>query len=803
MDVTAPQVTGAAGRLWAALQAAAKGGLRATWSPELVSAAARAHATAGTGARRAAALDALALGLHDELGTLGLSGPELCWYRAWAAGQAGDTLAAVEWLEQLPPGRYAQQVMLLQAQGAALLADAGLAARAVTLLGPFAGRDARALLAALAPEPADAAAEVLPAYAAAAEGAPGGLAAGAAAILKMARPARPFPSGLPICQALGAYLEGRSGARLDHTADTLGRLPLSLLDELIDGQAVPSSLAAASWPAHTAYLRCRLSPQDASEEELSEAGFVAELARRRYLAGDHTALARLPHDDPAVGHYQALARWRSGRANGNLDGLRPDARRVLAAVGWVQSAAENGEDPAVPELVTADPTCWELLREQALLGAMHLSAELRERYPEFADWLEVSGLQQLAFENRWTRVISAGRAIGGRGYCEAARDEALSLAAFAELQRGRPDAALQLLEQALAGEYTTGLIVNASIVAGVKGSIAAMPYLARIVRLETDPLVRSGAIERAVDLWVRDDSVTDYPEPLRDLVRAALAEPQPDRLFRRLLALADNNDTAWLAGAGSAYVSSADQAELLRYRRTWARARTEGHTETLASVAQVLADCAQATPPAGWVAVELPHFADDINSAVHCPFGEGLYLAPAIEVLLEAGVLEPARQLVFAAQAGAHIAVYLAEHGECIAPEAEQRLLFRTVQRYREDKPSLPGQAREYVDEELGRCLMAAAHAMAQVVDREFGRRGEEWDALVRREQHDVANRELILRAERDLLDDLAWYVGRVQSYLGSLDGLELTGNGQNARASLAEAVSKWTTEINRLRRLV
>jgi len=805
VTVTGPQVTGAAGRLWAAQRSAAQGGLRATWSAELIADAARSQATASTGARRAAALDALTLGLPDVLSTLGLAQSELCWYRAWSAGQAGQLTAVLGWLEQLPAGRYTQLIALLQAHAAALLADSELAARATVLLEPFAGRhpSAGVLLAALAAEPGVAAADVLLSSAVAAGGADSELAAGASAILELTPPARPFPAGLPTCQALGAYLAGRSGTHLDQPADTLGRLSVALLDELIDGQVIPSSLATADWPADAAYLRCRLSPADATEAELTNAGFVAELARRRYLAGDQAALARLPSDDSAVRHYQALARWQSGRANGNLDGLRPDARRVLAAVDWVQSEAASGADPEVPELVVADPTCWELLREQALLGSLRLSAQLREQYPEFADWLDLSSLQQLALEDRWVRVISTGRALARECHAEAARDEALSIAAFAELQQGRPGAALQLLDEALAGEYTTGLIVNASIVAAAKGSLAAMPYLTRIVRLETDQRVRAGAIERAIGLWARDDAVTDYPGALRDLVRAALAEAQPDQLFQRLLAITDNNDTAWLAGGGTVYVSGADQAELLRYRRTWARARTEGHDETLASVAEVLADCARATPRAEWVAVELPHFTDGIDAAVHCPFGEGLYLVPAIDTLLEADVLEPAQQLVFAAQAGAHVAFYLAEHDDCIAPDAEQRLLFQTVQRFGREELSLPESAREYVAEELRRCLTAASHAMALVVDREFGRRGEEWNALVRREQYEPANREQILRAERALLDDLAEYVDRAQNYLSLLNDLKLTEKERPARATLAEAVTKWATEINRLRRLM
>jgi hypothetical protein len=284
VDVPGPAVGGAAGRLWKALGAQQGGALRARWNAEPVAAAALEHATVSVGARRAAALDALALGSHEALAGLGLSPQETAWYQARAAAAAGDTPALLAWLERLPAQGYALRVRLLLARVADLLRDGSLGIRAAAQLAPFAAADldARALHAALAsPGTADTVTPLVP-FALAVEGADGSLAGWASAIADLRRPAAPFPDGMLTAWALDTYLRVSTGADCAAKVDVLRLVPTVLLDEMIERGAIHPELASQpGWnAASAAYLRCRLNPGAASAADLKDARFTAELARR-------------------------------------------------------------------------------------------------------------------------------------------------------------------------------------------------------------------------------------------------------------------------------------------------------------------------------------------------------------------------------------------------------------------------------------------------------------------------------------------------------------------------------------------
>ncbi|MGH3193686.1 MAG: hypothetical protein ACRDOL_41800, partial [Streptosporangiaceae bacterium] len=583
VDVPGPRVGGAAGRLWRAQRASRA--IDAKWNPGTVMGTAQLHATASVGARRAAALDALALGAHDLLPALGLTTEEIAWYRAWFAAGAGDTAALLGWLERLQAHGYRQRVTLLLARAADLLKDAALGARAVAQLAAFAAADldARALYAVLSrPGTADLIGPLV-AFAVAAEGADGRLAEWASAITATARPALPFPGGLLVASALDCYLRFRDGAECTAKVDVLRWLPVPLLDEMIDNGAVPRELASQpGWPAGSrAYVVGRLAPGEAGLDDLATAGFTAELARRHYLSGDTAALDALPAGSEAVRHYRALAAWRSGAGQPSLDGLRPRARVVLGEVAAARAAVQAGEATALTESVASDPTCWPLLWHSALQGALRLPGPLAGRYPRFAEWLALCGIQRLLFQSRWEDALAAGRALAARTELEMTSDEALNMVAFAYFQLGQPGSALQTLDDALGGRYTTGLLVNASIVAASQGSVAALPYLARITGVERDEAVRSGAVERAVELWRQDGTSPEYPEELRTLVRAALARPQPDELHSTLLELASGQDKEWLAGSPVVHSANPAQAAWERYQRAWARRKQDGSQQGL------------------------------------------------------------------------------------------------------------------------------------------------------------------------------------------------------------------------------
>lgn len=806
VNVPGPQVGGAAGRLWRAQRACLAGALDAKWNLGPVMDAARLHATAATGRRRAAAFDALALGAQELLSGLGLTAGELAWYQAWAAASVGDTATMLGWLERLPTQGYGPRVTLLLARAADLLGDGALGARAATQLAPFAAADldARALYAALAePGSADVVAP-LAAVAVAAEGTDGRLAGWASAITATARPAVPFPSALPVASALDCYLRFRDGVECTAKVDVLRWLPLPLLDEMIDKGAVPQELAdQPGWAANSrAYVVSRLAPGKAGLGDLTAAGFTAELARRGYLSGDTATLGALPDDDEAVKHYRTLAAWRSGVGQPSLDGLRPDARRVLSEVAVARAAVQSREHAALTESVAADPTCWPLLWQSALQGALRLPGPLAGQYPRFAEWLALCGIQRLLFESRWEDALEAGRALAARTNLEVTSDEALNMVAFAQFQLGQPASALQTLDDALGGRYTTGLLVNASMVAANQGSAAALPYLTRITSDEQDEAVRSGAVERAVELWRQDETAPSYPEELRTLVRAALTRPQPDELHKTLLLLACGQDKEWLAGTPAVHSANPAQSAWERYQRAWARRKKDGSQEGLPEVAQVLIDLAKSPSSPSWVGQELRKFVNDLDEALHIEFGEAdaVVLTPTVTVLLQADVLELTYRIVFAVQGATHKAFFLAKQGGVIT-FADEQLLFDTVRLYLQRQEELPDEDKEYVAKEVAKGVVGVSATTAGALATEKDAIAGRYNALVERQRYaDDYERVRIRIAKLQIVnDEYKPLRDRLSRYHVLLGQMPLDEAGRKLRNDIGKMLGEWGTEINGL----
>lgn len=806
VDVPGPRVGGAAGRLWRAQRACQARVLDAKWNLGPVMDAARLHATASTGTRRAAALDALGLGAHDLLPGLGLTAEEIAWYQAWGAAGVGDTATMLSRLERLPAQGYGLRVTLLLARATDLLGDAALAARAAAQLVPFAATDldARALHAALAGAGTADVIAPLAAFAVAAEGTDGRLVEWASAITTTARPAAPFPSALPVALALDCYLRFRDGAECTAKADVLRWLPLPLLDEMIDKGAVPQELASQpGWAVDSrAYVVSRLTPGEAGLGDLTAAGFTAEVARRGYLSGDNAALEALPADDEAVRHYCALAAWRSGVGQPSLDGLRPGARLVLGEVAAARAAVQPGEHAALTESVAADPTCWPLLWQSALHGALRLPGPLAGRYPRFAEWLALCGIQRLLFESRWEDALEAGRALAARTDLEVTSDEALNMVAFAQFQLGKPASALQTLDDALGGRYTTGLLVNASIVAAGQGSAIALPYLTRITSDEQDEAVRSGAVGRAVELWRQDETAPPYSEALRTLVRAALARPQPDELHKTLLLLACGQDKEWLAGSPVVHSANPSQSAWERYQRAWARRKQDGSQEGLSDVAQVLVDLAKSPSPPAWAGQQLGKFVSDLDEALHIDFGEAdaVVLTPTVTVLLQADVLELTYRLVFAIQAATHKAFFLAKQGGVIT-FADEQLLFDTVRLYLQRQAELPDEDKEYVVKEVAKGVVGVSAVTAEALGKEKDAIAGRYNALVERQRYaDDYQRVRIRMAKLQIVNDeykpLRDRLSRYHVLLGQLPADEA---GSKLRNDIGNILGEWGREINGL----
>jgi hypothetical protein len=803
-----PAATSAPGRLWAANLAAQAGAIKGNWSAPVIAAAAQQLAVSSLGARRAAALDAIALNQSSIVDSLQLSAWEISWYRAWTADAGGDVPGLLRWLETLPPTGYTMRINLLVRRASALLADPALAARAAALVLPFAAilPDAWALARALrAPSHDDPIG--LPAYAGEVARVGGPAYASIEPIAEAIRhrqrlPQMPATAG-PRLRAFDAYLAGQSGTSLDAAVDQLVPLPRVLLDDLITARSLTQLPGGRQpWSAEvTAYVRCRLDPGGADLAELRAAGFTAELARRFFLTGDTDELARLPEDDPDVRHYRALYALRTLGAAEEAGNLRPAARSILALAERLRSAtAEHSQE--APAEFAADPSVWPLVQEAALRGGVTVSQDVRSRYPEFADWLELCGTQRLVFEGRWDEVIAAGRRVAAASGLESIRDEAENMVAFAEWQLGRPVEALQVLEDALRGEFTTGLVVNAALVAAEQGSLTALPYLDRAMRLSTDPRVRQGALSQAIGLWLQDDDVQDYPPQLAKMVHDALSAPQPDTDFHRtLLILSVNNDYGWLADA-SPHAEGKAQSDAVRYFRTRARVLSIKYKETLKDVAELLVALWPSHPD--WVEREKTWMSELLIDLVHVDFGEAIGAVEPIEVLIKGNILGLAERLVLSAQAGAHLTVGLREaRSALVAPEYERQLLFDPVTLFHSRRNELVPKLQEIVAEELAKCLVVSMLAVGSLVESQWVEFGENWDLLVQRERWDHANRYQIINLERALLNDIDPYIARVRHYVTVLKSLPMTEAQQEIRDTIDHSTARWSAESARLRSLL
>ncbi len=810
--VPGPTVIGAAGRIWAAAAAGPRGELRPGWSEAVAAAAARTLAEAGLGARRAAAIDRIALGAQPDpvAAGFGLSPAELAWYAAHRACLTEPAGVLLDRLERLPPHAYAARVSLLMARIGDLLRDPVSASRARAQAEPFASTspDAAALVAALNAEPPRDIREALTAYLSrvvaelSAEEAARACSIGRVVLDLKADQPLPDP-GLPTTRALALYLSGCAGTVLDDHVAVLARLPIELIDDLVEaGALTAASSADSAWPqTEAAYLQCRLDPGNASEEQLRGAGFTAELARRAYLAGDGAALAELPGDE-ATRHYLALRTWIDGSGECRLDGLRSAEKSLLSLISRLrQRIADTGAACEMPVEIAADPSCWPLLRREAATGNVMSDDLLRADYRHCASWLDLCKLEGLVYSGEWRAAAVLGATAAERAGPTAVGDELRNIAAAAALHVGDAAAGMKRLEPALAPHCADALLINAAIVAARHGSDAALPYLNRLAVEAGDERLRDAAVARAVDLWLADAGSPHYPDGLRDLVRSTLARPRPDGLLWRLLRLSHAHDRAWLADGGRVEASD-HAATAVGYWRARARA-IPGDGESLVEVARLLGDLSRRTPPPPWLPGELAWLSDLVDEAVHRPFGEpeAIAYAPVVRVLADACALPPDRQLYLPAQIGAHLAVHADGQRRCLAPDAERDLIFQPCEGFLAGRPGLDDRRRARTATELTRCLTVAAGALVRETDRRFTATAQPWVESLRRSAESRSGAAESRARLRRLIGPLEALITRLGVYGRLLDRMPpADGDPGDFRRRLAEAADSWSADLAHMR---
>lgn len=779
--VPGPAMTSAIGRLWAANLARAAGTVKAKWPVETVDGIVAGFLTQSLGVRRAAALDAIVLDVPALSPSLGLTASELTWYAAVLADK-GPLPVLLDLLERLPPQGYPGRVTSLLRQTAGLLQDQALAERARAVLAPLVATsfDALALHDALGALPPPDVADQVRAFASdpARVSARVGAAVGLVTVAMAQRQRMPLlpPTSAPVLAALDAYAAGLAGTPLDDTAPVTAPLPEVLLDDLIAAGALRGLPAGSPpWPPRvTSYLRCRLAPGTATAEDLRTTGFVAESARRQYLAGDDAALARLPAGDPAVAHFVALRGYRTtGRID--RDRLYPATVEVLDLIDGVRAPGAGPRQ--VPIGIAADPSSWPLLWDVIAGGE---TAPPRA-YPAFVAWVALCEVHRLLVDGDWSRAATASATLAG--------SEARNLEAYARWRLGDAGAAARILDEALRERFGVGLAVNASILASLRGSTAALPYLGQIVSSAQDPAVRAAAVNRALDLWADDPT---YPPELARLVRECLAVAQPDELHRRLLVISAAHDAPWLADARIWTIGEGQQDAVLYYRAV-ARARPP-------QIAAALVTIAGRQPRAAWVRRELTTLTATLNDAVHKPFGDALGVVPMIDGLLAGDVLALADRIVLSVRAAAHIAFSLEERQETITVPTEQRLVFEPVRLFAAREGDLSSDQADAVRRELATCVGGTAAcvyaASARAIDRLVG----QFNVLQDRKRWDQMSLPSIVASQRQLLASMEHAIARCQAYLRAMEGLPLNDATVTMRESFANDVRGWSAENARAR---
>jgi hypothetical protein len=806
IQVPGPAVISAPGRLMAARLAAGVGAIKGKWSDTKVAAVAVAFADRDVATRRAAAYDWMALGLYDYVDSLGLSPTEMVWAKALFAARSGDVASALHGLGYLPGGLYPGKIDILVKLIDPILADPELTNAAAVIAEPYSeqGAVARAIVSVLKQSTHGVRLQSLSDVLESSlvdPGLRGELARLAKGIKEGGAEHPQAPGVLPATKALAVYRQGLAGAIVDRDSAWLLPVRLPLYDDLVDSGALTSAavgqLRLKNRPLR--YITARLDPSGLTLDQLQEVSHRAELARRHYLARDGASMANLPRDDPDVRHYTALLEIRS-TGNGRCDDLRPSSRDAFEALEQYLGAlsARRGDPP--PPVVLADPSTWKLLLKQSLAGRIHLDSESRARHPRFAAWIDLCEVEATIFAKDWSAAIELGQGLLSFVTEERLRDEIQNQMAYAHYQLGNHRAAIDLLNDALTGRHTEALIVNASIVASELGSDFASSFFARVYEDAENPVVGIEALRKAIGLWLSDPDSPTVPVPLIMSIRTALARPAQEDVLKQLAGFASRHDREWMAGGPPISMLTKAHSDIATFYVTLARAQLPDYKEDLTSVAQVLASIHHQDPVPEWAQTELATMTESLMDGVHVKFGEAAHLAPTIKVLINAGVLDLNQGLVLAPQAGAHLAMVRSDNNMSLDPKEERLFFWEPVDLYLKERNNIPPGAREWVAEEIYRCVGVSTIWLLGQTEKVAEQFGREWDALVARERWDQQNYGSILHEEKRLLDNFAKHVARCEHYEKQCSRLPCPEQFRDQARDVRRQIDGWNNEIARLR---
>lgn len=725
-----------AGRL-VFLAAAVASGARYSFDPGLLCDAAVAAARDQV-AMRLLTVDAIAAGRPELVGRVPLSPSERAWALAVQVAEAGDGARLVACLRDLPADRYRRKLVLLLRVAPALIAsDVDLTVVGAHLR-PFADEPLAGVL--------------HRAFRLSDGGAQGAVAdarwlASATTIPPEVR--EMIEQAAPVVTSGDRVAVPPTVGRLGHHVRVLGarrrvglavqpadlaRVPTPIADDLVDAGALDEALvtsASLSDEART-YLRARTVPGALSDAEVAAVGHVDEQARRTFPLPDFTELEALG-DTLHLRHFRALALLRlNRRADVDLDHVRVDERTAVQRLLRLLDAVDGDGDVAdeLDDELLDDRTVWPVIVGIAGPDAIEPDDALARRFPAFCEWLALHLAREQLFLGDWAAAERAADTCLSLAQAEVVRDEALNLKACGLHHQGDDVGAIEALEEAIAGGYSTAHLANMGVVAAELRPDLAATYLGRLVREAPTTAMKVNAGLRAVGIWAtsdaaswqQSDGASSLPDVIRDPLRSLVAGAIGLDDFRAFAALLSMKDSAWFGDP--AHVAASPHRASLDARYYQARARR------LDEAVQVMAEPIRTGTAPDWLVSERDSLRDAVIEVVLENINEPDNALGAVALTMQQqGVLDGEYDAVlFGAVGIASVTYHLSVAGEEIADHVVSQLhqirqrfsQLEADQRERVAAPVELATRRVAINRMLARDreLEAAARTINQIVDR-------------------------------------------------------------------------------------
>lgn len=318
--------------------------------------------------------------------------------------------------------------------------------------------------------------------------------------------------------------------------------PASIVDDLLDaGVQIEAAMDQSRNPVDRslhAYIVARTEPERLTSPEVVSLGFEDE-ALRRYLAGDVTVEAALPRRAGQDARAYRAAVQGGDTSSSIGDPLLCELRDAIVAKGTASPS----------EALLSDQSVWRELIGAGVLGSSR-TGPLGEQFAGVSALMRAS---TALYEWRWDDARSIALDGLRAARAEALRDELLNIVACALWLSGQPEPALAALDNALEGEYTDALLINASVVATELEHDSAIDRFVKLAKEAPNAHQRAVAAERALVLWDNDDARIweddneSLPDAIRDALRPLIGEELPEDRYLRVLRVLANRDDAWLA----------------------------------------------------------------------------------------------------------------------------------------------------------------------------------------------------------------------------------------------------------------